>query len=57
MRPNATARYPERLAIMGWPFFCMQENRHVQPASSGRIDLRKPHRENQLGRKTAAERA
>ncbi|QBQ14557.1 DUF1534 domain-containing protein [Pseudomonas sp. SXM-1] len=32
-----------------WPFFCMQRNRHVQPALSGRADLRKHHRENQLG--------
>jgi len=22
-----------------WPFFCMQNNRHVQSASSGRNDL------------------
>lgn len=36
-----------------WPFFCMQNNRHVQPALSGRVDLRKHHRENQLGRKAA----
>lgn len=32
----------------------MQNNRHVQPALSGRADLRKYHRENQLGRKAAS---
>jgi hypothetical protein len=26
VRPNATARNPEQLAIMGWPFFCIQKN-------------------------------
>lgn len=34
----------------------MQDNRHVPRASSGRNDLRNNHRENQLGRKPAAER-
>jgi len=34
----------------------MQNNRHVQPALSGRVDLRKHHREDQLGRKAAPER-